>query len=301
MQPKRSILTFAVAISAMGVASAPTRTYAQAPRDLWQPVDQALGRTGTTQPDGVRRFGFPRSDLKVQLDGVTIKPALALGSWLAFKPMGQSGVVMGDLALTSDEVVPVMTELLKDGLKVTALHNHLLRSTPQIMYMHVLGHGSPVQLASSLRAALALSHTPLQPPATAPQAALELDTAALDRIIGSQAMANGGVYQFTVPRREKILADSMETPASMGTGTAINFQPVGGGRAAVTGDFVLVAAEVSPVMRSLRSNGVEVTALHNHMVGEQPALYFMHFWAVADARQLATSLRAALDLTNVKR
>lgn len=276
--------------------------FAQVPTASWAPVDQALGRTGTTQPDGVRRYGFPRSDLAVQLDGVTIKPALALGGWLAFQPMGTRTVVMGDLVLTPDEVNPVMSALLSGGVHVTAVHNHLLRSVPQTIYMHVRGQGDPATLAATLRAALALSHTPLvatSSPANPP--ALDLDTAALDRIIGWPGKANGGVYQFTVPRAETIVEDGMPEPASMGTGTAINFQPLGGGRAATTGDFVLLAAEVDPVMRALRSGGIEVTALHSHMLGEQPVIYFMHFWAVGSVSQLAPALREALDKTNVQR
>lgn len=283
------------------VASAPAALQAQAPQQSWAAVDQALGRPGATQPDGVRRYGFPRSDLNVQLDGVTIKPALALGSWLAFEPMGGSATVMGDLVLTPDEVNPVMSGLLQGGIEVTAIHNHLLRSSPQTVYMHVHGHGDPAKLAAALHAALALSHTPLQPPATVAPAALELDTSAIDRIMGKQGKANGGVYQFTVPRREKIIDDGVDVPATMGTGISINLQPVSGGKAAVTGDFVLIASEVAPVMRILRSNGVEVTALHSHMIGEQPKLYFMHFWAVADASRLARVMRSALDLTNVQR
>jgi hypothetical protein len=274
---------------------------AQATQPSWNAVDQALGRAGTTQPDGVRRYGFPRSDLNVQLDGVTIKPALALGGWLAFQPMSGGSVVMGDLVLTPEEVNPVMSALLKGGIKVTAVHNHLLRSVPQTIYVHVRGEGDPARLAATLHGALALSHTPLQSPSsTAPQAALDLDTVALDRIIGRPGKANGGIYQFTIPRAEPIVEDGMAEPASMGTGTAINFQPVGGGRAATTGDFVLLATEVEPVMRALSSGSIEVTALHSHMLGEQPVIYFMHFWAVGSASQLATTLRGALDLTNVQ-
>jgi len=247
----------------------------------WVAVDQALGRAGTTQPDGVRRYGFPRSDLHVVLDGVAIKPALALGGWLAFQPMGTNAVVMGDLVLTPEEVNPVMSELLKGGIQVTAVHNHLLRSSPETIYMHVLGRGDPGRLA--------------------PPAAIELDTAAIDRTMGRAGKANGGVYQFTFPRAEKIVDDGMVEGASMGTGTGINFQPVGGGRAAVTGDFVLLGSEVDPVMRALRSHGIDVTALHSHMIGEQPTIYFMHFWGVGPASALATGLRAALDRTNVQR
>ena len=268
----------------------------------WAAVDQALGRAGTTQPDGVRRYGFPRSDLHVALDGVMIKPALALGGWLAFQPMGTNAVVMGDLVLTPEEVNPVMSELLKGGIRVTAVHNHLLRSVPATVYMHVEGRGDPARLAAALHAALALSHTPAaSPPSAAAAPPLDLDTAAVDRIMGKPGKANGGVYQFTFPRAETIMDEGMAEPASMGTGTGINFQPIAGGRAAVTGDFVLLGNEVDPVMRELRSRGIEVTALHSHMIGEQPTIYFMHFWAVGRATELAAGLRAAVDRTNVRR
>lgn len=275
---------------------------AQAAQQDWSAVDKALGRTGMAQPDGVRRYSFPRSDLSVQLDGVQIKPALALGGWLAFQPMGGDSVVMGDLVLTQDEVNPVMSALLSSGIQVTAVHNHLLRASPQTIYMHIRGQGDRAQLAAKLRSALALSKTPLAAPPPPPKpATVDLDTASLDRAIGKQGKVNGGVYQFTVPRAEKIEANGMEEGASMGTGTAINFQPLGGGKAATTGDFVLIAKEVDPVMRALRSKGIEITALHTHMLGEQPTLYFMHFWGVGPATQLASGLKAGLDLTNVQR
>lgn len=268
----------------------------------WTAVDQALGRPGTTQPDGVRRYGFPRSDLHVTLDGVTLKPALALGGWLAFQPSGANSVVMGDLVLTQEEVNPVMSELLKGGIHVTAVHNHLLRSSPSTIYMHVEGRGDPGRLAATLHAALAKSRTPLEtPPAASPPAPIDLDTGALDRLMGRGGKVNGGVYQFTFPRAEPIVEAGMREPASMGTGTAINLQPLGGGRAAVTGDFVLLASEVDPVMRELRAHDIEVTALHSHMIGEQPTIYFMHFWGVGQASQLASGLHAALAHTNVQR
>jgi hypothetical protein len=189
-------LVFAMLAIAAGAQAQPSSA-------LWASVDQALGRTGTTQPDGVRRYSLPRSDLQVQLDGVTIKPALALGSWLAFQPMGANSVVMGDLVLTPGEVNPVMSELLRGGIHVTAVHNHLLRSSPQTIYMHVRGQGDPARLAATLHAALALSQTPQQPPAAAPQVALDFDTAALDRIIGRGGKASGGVYQFTARRTDR--------------------------------------------------------------------------------------------------
>ena len=232
---------------------------------------------------------------------MTIKPALALGGWLAFQPTRDGAMVMGDLVLTPDEVNQVMSELLKGGIHVTAVHNHLLRSAPQTIYMHVQGRGDPARLAATLHSALALSHTP---PTAAPAAApapLALDTAALDRALGRAGKVNGGVYQFTFPRAEKIMEGGMQEGASMGTGTGINFQALDDGRAAVTGDFVLLGSEVDPVMQELRSHNIEVTALHSHMIGETPTIYFMHFWGIGPAAQLATGLRAAVDRTNVQR
>jgi hypothetical protein len=211
-------------------------------------------------------------------------------------------MVMGDLALTADEVNPVMSALLNGGLRVTAVHNHLLKASPETFYMHVWGQGDPARMATTLHSALALSHTPLAAPAaSAPPAALDLDTAALDRIFGKQGKANGGVYQFGFPRADKITEDGMEVGASMGTATSVNFQPLGGGKAATTGDFVLLASEVDPVMRALRSGGIDVTALHTHMMGEKPTIYFMHFWGVGQASQLATTLKAAINRTIVRR
>jgi hypothetical protein len=270
---------------------------AQATKDSWALVDEGLGRGGATQPDGVRRYSFPRSDLTVTLDGVRLKPALALGSWLAFEPTGKEVMVMGDLVLTDSEVNPVLTELLKGGIAVTALHNHLPRSSPHTMYMHVTGHGDPWKLAVALRTALARSATPMQAPPPAAQTPVELDTAALDRIIGRQGKANGGVYQFTVPRPEKLTDGGMPVPATMGSGIAINFQPTSGGQAAATGDFVLTENEVDPVMRALRSAGIEVTALHNHMLADEPRLFFMHFWGTGKATDLAAGLKQALNKT----
>ena len=265
-------------------------------RGPWSLVDEGLGRAGTTQPDGVRRYSFPRADLNVQLDGVTINPALALGSWVAFQPMGdQDAMVMGDLVLTHEEVNPAMSVLLEAGLTVTALHNHLLRSAPGTMYMHISGHGPRWDLAVAIGSALGKTATPLRAPTAGPQPPIDLDTAALDQVIGSQGRANGGVYQFTIPRPERLTDNGMPVPASMGTGTVLNFQPLGGGRAAITGDFVLLASEVDPVLRALRAANIEVTALHNHMLQDEPRLFFMHFWGQADAQALARGLRSAVD------
>jgi hypothetical protein len=264
----------------------------------WQKVDAALGRKAAVTAD-VHRYGFPRTDLNVTLDGVAIKPALALGGWVAFKPAHGGAMVMGDLVLTESEITPVMSKLIENGIDITAVHNHVLRGNPATFYMHVGGHGDAEKLASAIHAGLAESKTPLQAPPPAAPAPVDLDTAKLDEIIGAKGQANGGVYQFGVPRREPITEAGMTiAPAGpMGVATAINFQPTGDGKAAITGDFVLIGEEVNPVIKALRQGGIEVTAVHSHMLTEQPRLIFMHFWANDDALKLARGLRDALDKT----
>jgi Domain of Unknown Function (DUF1259) len=268
----------------------------------WNPVDQALGKSGTNQPGGVHKYGLPRSDLKITVDGVALKPALALGSWIAFMPAPGGAMFMGDLVLTENEVSPVMKRLIQDGIEITAVHNHLLRTSPAVFYMHVGGHGDPIKLAQTLHAGLALSATPSAAPAPAVSAppALDLDTVAIDAALGAKGSINGGVYQLSIPRAEPITEGGMAVPPSMGTAIAINFQPTGGGKAAITGDFVLLGKEVNPVLKAMRDNGIEVTALHSHMIDDSPHLFFMHFWANDDVAKLTHGLRAALDLANVK-
>ena len=271
--------------------------------DDWQAqVGEALGKTGATTPAGIYRVGLPRTDLKVTLDGVELKAGFALGGWLAFEKMGDQSMVMGDLVLTMDEVAPVMTKLAAGGIDVTALHNHLLRNQPFTMYMHIQGNGDPVKLAAALHTALAESKTPLGSAPAAPAAAppqIDLDTAALDQTLGAKGTNNAGVYQFGIPRAEPIKDDGMDVPPPMGSANAINFQPTGGGKAAITGDFVLIAKEVNPVLKALRDHGIEVTAIHNHMLDDQPHLFFMHFWANDDAKKLAEGLKAALAQINI--
>jgi hypothetical protein len=270
----------------------------------WQKVDDAFGRKAAVVSGDVHRYAFPRTDLAVTLDGATIRPALALGGWVAFKPMDQDVMVMGDLVLLETEINPVMAKMIENGIDITAVHNHLLRANPATFYMHVGGHGDPIKLATAIHDALSVSKTPLEPAAAPAQPpAIDLDTAQLDQIIGAKGQANGGVYQFGVPRRDPVTMDGMPiTPAGpMGLATGIGFQPTGGGKAVITGDFVMVSSEVNPVIKTLRASGIEVTALHSHMLDEQPRLFFMHFWANDDAIKLAKGLRAALDeMANVK-
>ncbi len=260
----------------------------------WRAVAEALGKAGTEKPDGIYRVGLPRSDLNVVVDGVELKPALALGSWLAFRLQGDKATVMGDLVLTGEEVTPVMKKLAASRIEVTALHNHLLRTSPATFYMHIRGAGDPVKLAAALHDGLALSHTPLVAPGPAPLP-LDLDTALIDRTLGAAGKANGGVYQLSVKRAGTVTNAGMPVPDSMGTAEAINFQSTGNGRAAISGDLVLTADEVNPVIRILQGSGIEITALHNHMLDDEPRLFFLHFWANDDVAKLAAGLKAALD------
>jgi Domain of Unknown Function (DUF1259) len=273
----------------------------------WKPVGDAIGKAGMVQPDGVYKIGLPRTDLHVKVGDVEVKPTLALGSWLAFRKMAAETMVMGDLVLTEAEVPAVMGALQDGKIEITALHNHLLNENPRVMYVHIDGHGDAAKLAQALHAALALTGTPLAaaPPPAQPEQ-IDLDTKQLDQILGHVGKINGGVYQFAVPRAEKIAEGEISRgaepiPASMGLATAINFQPTGSGKAAITGDFVLLGSEVNPLIAALRASGIAVTAIHSHMLDDSPHLFFMHFWANDDALKLARGLRAALDKTNSQR
>jgi len=269
----------------------------------WKQVDQGLGKPGALQPDGAYKIGLPRGDLHVTAAGVTLKPALALGSWVAFKQVSDTTVMlMGDLVLLEPEVAPVLAQLQEAGIEQTALHNHLLQESPRAMYLHIAGRGTPSKLAAAVHVALSLTGTPFGgPPAPAANEGFGIDTAQIAGVLGYHGKVNGGVYQVAVPRGEQVTADGSDIPPSMGLATAINFQPTGNGQAAITGDFVLIGSEVNSVIRALRGNGIAITALHSHMLAESPRLLFMHYWANDDALKLARGLRAALDRMNVRK
>jgi hypothetical protein len=274
---------------------------AQNPSAAWKAVEQAMGRPGQEQPGGVMKYGMPRGDLHVTVSGVAVKPGLALGSWAAFDKPGEGAMVMGDLVLTPEEVEPVMRKLEEGGIEVTALHNHLLWESPRVMYMHIRGQGQAEKLAQAIHAALALTKTPGPQPKPAAAPKFELDQKQIEAALGRTGKVNGGILQVGVPRAEKITEQGMAVPPAMGVATAINFQATGNGRAAATGDFVLTAGEVNPVIRALRENGIAVTALHSHMLDEQPRLFFMHFWVNDNALKVARGLGAALEKTNSKK
>lgn len=267
----------------------------------WKAVEDAMGRPGQMQPGDVIKFSMPRKDLHVTLNGVDIKAGLALGSWTALKREGDHAMVMGDLVLTEAELEPVMLKLQQAGVQESAVHNHLIGESPRVLYMHIASHGDAVQMAKAIHDALALTKTPA-PDTNAPPGTADLgfDQKQVEQILGRTGKVNGGILQVSAPRAEKITDSGMEVPPPMGVATAINFQSTGNGKVAITGDFVLVAKEVNPVIKALRENGIDVTALHSHMLMEEPRLFFMHFWADDDALKLAKGLRAALDQTNSK-
>ena len=300
----KNILTIIGAASlycgSLAIAQTAGTAAANASAGNWKQVEEAMGRPGQMQPGDVIRFGMPRKDLHVTLDGVDLKPGLALGSWVAFKQEGSGAMVMGDLVLTEDEVEPVMMKLQEAGIHESALHNHLLGESPHMMYMHIASHGNSVAMAKAIHDAVALTKTPGPDAAPAAQSAVELgfDQKQVEQILGRAGKVNGGILQFGVPRAEAITDSGMTVPPSMGVATALSFQPTGSGKAAITGDFVLIGSEVNPVIKALRQNGIAVTALHSHMLTEEPRLFFMHFWANDEAVKLAKGLRAALGQTN---
>ncbi len=267
---------------------------AQVPLDT-AAIAKALGREGRLQGD-VYRVAFPRSDLKATVSGVAIKPGLALGTWIAFRKTAAGAIAHGDLVLLHDEVNPVISKLQEGGVEITALHNHLINVEPAVMYLHVWGRGEEAALARTIRAALALTKTPVQAPApTAAPSQPDFDVAAIQKAIGHTGAFAGGVLSIGVPRPETITMMGVAMPPSMGMATVMNFQASAAGRVAATGDYVMTGDEVNPVARALRQHGIAITALHNHMIHGSPELYFMHFWADDAPARVAAGLRAALD------
>jgi hypothetical protein len=263
----------------------------------WEAVERIFGRPAKVQQDGVRRFGWPRTDLHVTRDGVAIEPALALGSWAAFEQMREGEVMaMGDLVLLGPEVNPVVSALQAGGVEVLAIHNHLIGETPRILYLHFSGKGAAPEVAKTLKAALEKTATPLAP-SVVTQAPRPAEAAVLQRVeeaLGRKGSMAGRVLQVSVPRAETVQENGMEVPNSMGMANAMNFQVVGQ-RVATTGDFALVASEVNPVIHELRSRGIEVTALHSHMLAETPRLFFLHFWGLDKPENVGAALKAALE------
>jgi len=261
-------------------------------------LNNIFGKKGSVQGN-VYKITYPRSDLKVKVDDFSVAPGLALGSWIGIIKMGNESMLMGDLVLLDSEVPKVITKLMQENLEITAIHNHLINETPAIKYIHFHGSGDALQLAEKIKSVLAVTATPLTPPATQTQAT-NIDWSKVTAVLGTTGKQNGMLLQYSFPRNEKLTESGMEMPPSMGMATAINFQ-MDGNRAAITGDFVLIPDEVNPVIKALTENGIMPTAIHSHMLHDEPRLFMMHFWAVGEPEKLATGLKAALDKTNSKK
>jgi hypothetical protein len=267
----------------------------------WKPVSDTLGRPGTLMKGTVYRIPLTRKDLAVTTHGVKTKPGLALGGYTTFAKYRDGTMLMGDLVVTEDELPKVTDALQRNGIAQTALHKHLLQQSPPVWWAHIHAMGDPVKLAQGVKAALAVTATPpaSKPPATQPP--IDLDTAGIDKAIGRHGTADSGIYKFTIARKDTITdADGHTLPAALGLTTGINFQPLGGKKAAINGDFVTTAPEIQKVIQAFRNGGIAIVELHNHSLDEQPRLFYMHFWATGDGVKLAQALRPALDATNLE-
>lgn len=295
---KLRIVPLALALASLTALSLGAQ---QAADSTWKAVDGVFGTAGKDLAGGVHRFGWPRRDLQVRIGDVPVQPALALGSWGAFIKEGNQVMAMGDLVLLESELTPVVNALVAGGVEISAIHNHLVNESPHVIYVHFSGHGEAAALARTLKDALGRTRTPLAP-AAAPVKPSPDDERAFKTVqegLGRTGALAGTVLQVSVPRAERIEEKGMEVPPSMGMANALNFQRVGN-RVATTGDFVLLASEVNPVIRELRAHGIAVTALHSHMLEETPRLFFMHFWGVDTPEKIASGLKAALSKVHTR-
>ncbi len=262
-------------------------------------IAHAMGKKGAAAGD-IYKVSFPRSDLQVKVGKVIIKPEFALTNWAGFIKSGDSAITYGDLVLLESEINPVISKLMEKGIEVAAVHNHLIYETPRIIYVHFMGYGNEVDLAKGLKEALALTGTPLKSEAASPEVKSEM-ARQIENVLGYEGNMVSGVLHVNVPRNDvRVKIMGKEIPGSMGMNTPLNFQ-MDGQKAAINGDFLLSADEVNPVIKALRDNGIEIASLHNHMLDEEPRVFFMHFWAYGDSVSSAKGLKAALDKTNIKK
>lgn len=284
-------------VLSLSLASVARGQSAEMPAD-YKGVLDTLGKQGDFK-DGVLKVNIPRSDLKVAVDGVATPTPFGFGGWISLTKGSGMDVMMGDLVLTEDQVSPVMSALLDNGLEVTALHNHFFWETPRIFYMHVHGHGSPADLATRVKPALALigqaSATVTASPPAGRAIEGKLDTAALSKLVGYPGDQSGAVYKITIGRADlKVQEMGAMINARMGLNTWAAFYG-NDTDAVVAGDVAMLESEVTPVLKALRKNGINVVAMHHHMLGTRPTIIFLHYWGKGSAATLAAGVRAALD------
>jgi hypothetical protein len=260
--------------------------------DEFDQVEKSLGAKGQVQ-EGALIVRFPRTDISATIDGIPLPTAMGLVSWTAWKNMGDQTMVMGDLVLLETEVNPVIDALEEVKISVAALHNHFMRENPRIMFMHIEGMGKGAALARGLKNALSKTATPQQLSPESPQAPVSLDTRRIEDILGYSGTNAGGVFKITVARRG-VISRGLELTSSLGMNSWAGF--VGSDkRAHVAGDLAMTAPEVNRVIRALRNGGIEVVAVHNHMLDEQPRMFFLHYWGTGPVERLAEAVRSAFD------
>ena len=267
-------------------------------------IEHTLGMKGKFN-NGEYKVTIPQNDLSIMVDGFKIIPAMGLGTWVDFAPSHDGAMIMGDLVLTETDLKPVQQEIIRQGLTITAIHNHFVRNHPNVMYMHVGGSGNLEQIAQKVKGVLdkikeVRGGDPSKGSASSEAVQNTLDTKRLDEILGYKAEMSKGVYKYTIGRPDVNLKEHGVTVTTfMGFNTWAAFQGTPD-KAAVAGDFAMLENEVAPVIKALVENGIEVVAVHNHMVHEQPRTFFLHYWGLGNAEQLAKGLRAALDQTGKK-
>ena len=294
------LIALLVCVTIIGTASTKTSNSENASAsEYWKPVEKAMGEKGKVSPDGTIKFTIPMT-LNVTLDGIKLNPASERSHDFDFMRAGDKAMMVGEIGITEKEVKNVSTMTLQSGLEVTAIHNHLLRTSPHIMWIHIHAYGDPVDMARKIRNITDYVNRGSSANKSEKFQSKGINTTELDRIIGDKGSVEGGDYNYDIPRADKVQMNGYMLSPVMDVSTMINFQPLGNGSAAVIGEFALEENEVEPVVRTLTTNGLEVTALHSHMLTEQPRLFYVHCWATGDATELAGIMREALNETNSK-
>lgn len=293
------LLFFGIVQSSLAVAENVQETATEAPQSMYEKIEMLTGAKGKLdEKEGVFKVSFPRSDLKVESSGVKITPPMGLTVWAAFKIVGDHAMVMGDMVLLEDQVNPVMSAALENGLQVTALHNHFFWESPRIMFMHIGGSGDPERLTSAVGKVFAkIKETgngkTERPRVTIDPAKTSLDPKKIETVLGQGGQLKGGVYKITIGRTTSMSGHEMGSAMGVNTWAAFAGSD---DQAVVDGDFAMLESELQPVLKALRGAGINIVAIHNHMIEESPRIVFLHYWGIGSTTNLAEGLKAALDV-----